>query len=103
MGRFPPLKPIVRKSTKRGHVAWLAQYDREGGMVCTKTTRRSPAHAFDKRGERLEHLSRYERAIENSLFRALHELQRLQAARQGAPVPVPVMLDVAMAMESNRG
>jgi hypothetical protein len=39
-------------------------------------------------------LSRYETTIERGLYRALHELQRLQAARAGQPVPPPAVLDV---------
>ena len=45
------------------------------------------ANAFSK-------LSRYETAIERQLYKALHELERLQAARRGANVPVPVAVDV---------
>jgi hypothetical protein len=33
-------------------------------------------------------LSRYEVTIERSLYKALHELQRLQAARDGQAVPL---------------
>jgi hypothetical protein len=46
------------------------------------------ANAFSK-------LSRYEAAIERSLYKALHELQRLQAARraEGDVLP-PVAVDV---------
>ncbi len=43
-------------------------------------------------------LSRYETAIERSLYKALHELQRLQAARgagSGAPPPMAVDVDVS--------
>ena len=39
-------------------------------------------------------LSRYETTIERSLYKALHELQRLQAARAGVPVPPPAAADV---------
>ncbi len=40
-------------------------------------------------------LSRYETTIERSLYRALHELQRLQAARHAdVNVPPPVAVDV---------
>jgi hypothetical protein len=49
------------------------------------------ANAFSK-------LSRYETTIERGLYRALHELQRLQAARgagSGAPPPVAVDVDVS--------
>ena len=37
----------------------------------------------------LSKLSRYEAAIERGLYRALHELQRLQATRAGQLVPPP--------------
>jgi len=49
------------------------------------------ANAFSK-------LSRYETAIERSLYKALHELQRLQAARRvdgNAPPPVAIDVDVS--------
>ncbi len=45
------------------------------------------ANAFSK-------LSRYETAIERTLYRALHELERRQAARRGAPVTPPQVVDV---------
>lgn len=48
-------------------------------------------------------LSRYEAGIERALFRALHELQRLQASRAGAPVPPPVAVDVELALPENAG
>jgi hypothetical protein len=49
------------------------------------------ANAFSK-------LSRYETAIERSVYRALHELQRLQAARRArgsAPPPAAIDVDVS--------
>ena len=39
-------------------------------------------------------LSRYEVTLERGMYKALHELQRLQAARQGQPVPLPEAVDV---------
>ncbi|MBZ5632271.1 MAG: hypothetical protein LAO55_04010 [Acidobacteriia bacterium] len=42
----------------------------------------------------LAKLSRYETSIERSMYKALHELQRLQAARKGDHVPAPVVVDV---------
>lgn len=39
-------------------------------------------------------LARYEAANERSLYRALHELQRLQALRAGQTVPLPMVLDL---------
>ena len=38
-------------------------------------------------------LSRYEVCIERGLYRALHELERLQARRLGADVPPPTTVD----------
>ncbi len=41
-------------------------------------------------------LSRYEAAIERSLYRALHELQRVQAARQDGQAPASIAIDVTV-------
>lgn len=42
----------------------------------------------------LSKLSRYDTSLERSLYKALHELQRLQAVRQGKEVAVPIALDI---------
>ncbi|MDB5297499.1 MAG: hypothetical protein JWO31_3482, partial [Phycisphaerales bacterium] len=42
----------------------------------------------------LAKVQRYEAGLERSLYRALHELQRLQAARHGQVVPPPAAVDV---------
>jgi hypothetical protein len=55
------------------------------------------ANAFSK-------LSRYETATERSLYKALHELQRLQAARHvDGDVPPPVAVDVNVSGVSAEG
>ncbi len=41
-------------------------------------------------------LSRYEAAIERSLYRSLHELQRVQAARQDGQQPRSIAVDVTV-------
>jgi hypothetical protein len=41
-------------------------------------------------------LSRYEATLERSFYRALHELERLQAARLGQAVPLPEAVDVSV-------
>lgn len=61
--------------------------------VHSPEARYSPGLAFIKDGvgaNAFTKLSRYEAAIERSLYRALHELQRLQATRAGQHVPLPV-------------
>ena len=42
----------------------------------------------------LSKVSRYEALISRAVYRALHELQRLQAAREGGKVLAPVAVDV---------
>jgi hypothetical protein len=55
------------------------------------------ANAFSK-------LSRYETGIERSLYKALHELQRLQAARQAkGNVSPPIAVDVDISWVSAEG
>ena len=55
------------------------------------------ANAFSK-------LSRYEAAIEHSLYKALDELQRLQAARRaGGGAPAPAAIDVYVSGVSGDG
>jgi hypothetical protein len=48
--------------------------------------------------ERLQLISRYETTLERSLYKALHELQRLQAGRAGQAVPLPEAVDVNVAV-----
>ena len=63
--------------------------DTETGMLGQAFVRDAgKANAFSK-------LSRYETAIERSFYKALHELQRLQAARRAnGSVTPPVAVDV---------
>lgn len=49
-------------------------------------------------GLTLEKISRYRTALERSLYRALHELERLQERRAGMNVPLPVAVDVDTAV-----
>ncbi len=51
-------------------------------------------HEDSKSRSALTTFQRYEANIERSLFKSLHELQRLQAARHGGPVSIPVALDL---------
>jgi len=41
-------------------------------------------------------ISRYEAHLERSMYRALHELQRIQAVRHNVNVPLPVAVDVTV-------
>ena len=64
---------------------------------------RSQFHAVPQRRDAIrkclndgsyDKLARYETHIENGLYKALHELQRIQAERKGRAVQTPVALDV---------
>jgi len=48
-------------------------------------------------------LIRYEASIERGIYKALHELQRLQAARSGEKVPPPVAVDVEVSSDNPNG
>ena len=43
--------------------------------------------------------TRYETSIERGIYKALHELQRIQAVRSGEIVPAPVAIDVDITKE----
>ncbi|MBI4128117.1 MAG: hypothetical protein HY459_03530 [Parcubacteria group bacterium] len=44
----------------------------------------------------MERIMRYMIAIERSMFRSLHEIQRLKAERNGVPIIPPAIVDVTM-------
>ena len=44
--------------------------------------------------EDMDKLTRYESSLERSIYRALHELQRIQGARNGSSSPLPIAIDV---------
>jgi hypothetical protein len=50
----------------------------------------------------LDKVSRYETTLERSLFRTIHELQRLQAARAGEKVPLPAVVDGEVSISRER-
>lgn len=44
----------------------------------------------------LDKVSKYESTLERSLFRTLHELERIQAARAGEAVPLPAVAEISV-------
>jgi hypothetical protein len=68
------------------------------GLNYTKTIVENEGYTPKIKDDDVEKLSetylRYEIAIENRLYKALHELQRLQSSRNGEKVPPPISLDV---------
>lgn len=72
--------------------------DTDIGFMSEKTLGRAISGDFanyDTYGK----LIRYETSIERGIYKALHELQRLQAARLGQNPPIPVAVDVDFTKE----
>ncbi|MDQ3521931.1 MAG: hypothetical protein M3434_06310 [Gemmatimonadota bacterium] len=70
--------------------AWRMRSEQEDE---TATLGRTFARDADK-ANAFSKLSRYETAVERQFYKALHELERRQAARQGGSVPPPQVVDV---------
>jgi len=43
----------------------------------------------------LEKILRYETALERQIFRAMHELERLQRRRRGEKIPAPMAMEIS--------
>lgn len=72
---------------------WQPDYHGSGQMGDSEQP--EYCHAFEMlAAHRLEKIERYETTRERQMYRALHELQRLQAARYNAAALVPVAIDV---------
>jgi hypothetical protein len=50
-----------------------------------------------------ERIAEYERHLHNLLTSTLHELERLQACREGEPVPPPAVADVNVTLNTGSG
>jgi len=50
--------------------------------------------------EYIEKISRYETTIEKQIYKALHELIRLQSTRSGEKPPILIVVDVDVTTES---
>src|SRR5215218_7726060 len=84
---------------KKGHEEALSRVRRMRSEQKDETATLGRTFARDaNRANAFSKLSRYETSIERSLHKALHELQRLQAARRAdgnAPPPVAIDVDVS--------
>ena len=64
---------------------------RKDDLLCIEWSNIKSLEAIFEQGSKL---TRYESFLERSIHKSLHELQRLQAARAGVLVPLPVAVDV---------
>ena len=87
----------LRINDKQKHGKASAQVERTTKVLRGMSNSLGAAFVFDAENVgALSKLSRYEAAIERSLYRALHELQRVQAARQDGQQPASIAVDVTV-------
>jgi hypothetical protein len=89
-------KPEIEITDEKSHGEALSRARRMRSEQDEETASLGRTFARDADGANaFSKLSRYETTIERSLYKALHELQRLQAARRAdGKVPPPVAIDV---------
>jgi len=87
---------------RRVHVIEADLFDRFSRFTGPQSLGTVFAQSSEDEGAFLK-LSRYEAAIERGFFRALHELERLQAHRLGADVPLPATVDVDVVLQVSEG
>jgi len=86
---------IKRITDEEGHGGAVAHLDETGARQAEEVVTLGLAFIEAAQwADALSKSSRYETTIERGLYRALHELQRLQAARTGQPIAPPVAVDV---------
>ena len=73
-------------------------FENEQGDVIGRSGDFSLSFANESNLDVCSKLSRYETSLERGFYRALHELERLQARRAGRNVPLPVAVDVDLAV-----
>jgi len=55
----------------------------------------------DYRYHSWQNFIRYETTLERQIYKALHELERIQHARKGDPVPAPLSIDLDISSDSD--
>lgn len=78
-------------------VGSVQNFRNEEDFVDGQFTDKGVAHAFIKdayNADSFTKLNRYEATLERSITKALHELQRIQAMRQGHNVQLPIAMDI---------
>ena len=92
-----PLDKCLRIKDKPKHAKASVQVEKTTKVLRGMSNSLDAAFVFDAENVgALSKLSRYEAAIERSLYRALHELQRVQAARQNGQAPASIAVDVTV-------
>jgi hypothetical protein len=96
----------IEVSMLRGEIEGIRQEqeqkDEDPPWLLTINKRPRTSHplglAFRYREDTVAKMSRYEATLERGLYSALHELQRIQATRNGASVSLPAAIDIDVAV-----
>ncbi len=89
--RVVQIEALVLDDEHSDAAAWFKRFPEKDRKTTGATL---VARAWAEASEKIALLNRYEAMLERSMLQALHELERLQAARQGASVPLPAAIDV---------
>ncbi len=85
-----------RQAEGRREAGRLAKEVRAAEQAVATLEERTRARRLMPEEPVMQAVGRYEAHLERGLYRALHELHRLQAVRAGQHVPPPVVLDVTV-------
>lgn len=83
----------------------VMEYEKEEAIAWKFNFEKGEAHGMKKAMKKMlvnddiEKLVRYDVAIERSIYKALHELQRIQATRSGKNPSIPIAIDVDVASD----
>jgi hypothetical protein len=83
-------KKVSEEIGKKAMAAWRRKKNKDSSPLPPVNMYEALEYKFSY----FEKFQRYEAYIERGMYKALHELQRLQAARSGKAVPVPAVVDV---------
>ncbi len=88
---------LVRKVRRLAHEAAAVVRLLDGRTAREQAAKLLPADGRDER------IAKYERHLHALLTSTLHELERLQARREGEPVPPPAVADVNVTVDAGPG
>jgi len=83
--------------------AELLERDRSGETFNGDEYLKPISEAFHWSNDVFIQFTRYETTIERAIYKAMHELERLQARRKGKDVPLPAAVDVDVSGDKNGG
>lgn len=90
-------------SVEKALMEWEQNFELESVHFYTSKEEQVERKAIKKMiaNEDIARVSRYETMLERSIYKALHELQRLQAAKLGEKTPLPLAIDVTIDKETD--